>query len=212
VTDAKNNTGYRNTGNYNTGNYNTGYHNTGNYNTGDRNTGDYNTGNYNTGYRNTGYRNTGNYNTGDYNTGFFCIQTPSPVFFDKVTNLTWDEARALIPYVELPVGCEWVYPDKMTDAEKMNNPKHVTTGGFLRVLHTSVRTAFPLAWAKLTAETKRKFLALPNFDADKFLACTGVDVRLDADLFPPAKSPPAVTVEAVPSEVVVNGRTYTLKV
>jgi len=197
MADKKNNTGHRNTGycntgNYNTGDCNTGYRNTGHYNTGHYNTGDYNTGyrntghcntgNYNTGHYNTGYCNTGNYNTGDYNTGhyntgFFCTATPSPMFFDKATGLTHDEACAAIPYVELPVGVEFVPSDKMTDAERADNPTHVTIGGYLKPLCKTVQEAFPIAWAKMDQATRDRFLNLPNFDAEKFYQCTGVDVR-----------------------------------
>lgn len=121
--------------------------------------------------------NTGDCNTGDYNTGFFCVNTPKPTFFDHPFDGTWEEAQGLIPAVDLPIGCEWVPTDKMTDDEKAENPNHATTGGFLRVLHRTVQEAFPLAWAKMDQATRDRFTSLPNFDAEKFLKCTGVDVR-----------------------------------
>jgi len=172
------NTGYSNTGDMNTGNSNTGDWNTGDRNTGDWNTGNSNTGNSNTGDMNTGYSNTGNWNTGDRNTGFFCTETPSPMFFDKPAGLGWADAYDLIPFVDLPVGCEWVNTQDMTDDEKINNMSHQTTGGFLRVLEKSIQEAFPIAWEKMDEKTKHRFIDLPNFDPDKFFKCTGVDVRV----------------------------------
>jgi hypothetical protein len=68
----------------------------------------------------------------------------------------------------------------MTDAEKVANPNHATIGGYLRPSGLTIQEAFPLAWAKMDQETRQMFLDLPNFDAEKFLKCTGVDVRKPA--------------------------------
>jgi len=162
MSDERSNSGHGNSGIGNSGHWNSGIGNSGHWNSGDWNSGDWNSGNWNSGIGNSGH---------------FCTETPAPTFFDKPFAGTWDEAAALIPYVELPIGCEWVDAADMTDAEKAAVPAHVTTGGFLRVLHRTVQEAFPLVWAKMDAETKQRFLDLPNFDAKKFLKCTGVDVR-----------------------------------
>ena len=90
----------------------------------------------------------------------------------------------------------------MTDAEKASAPAHVTTGGFLRILNRTVQEAFPLAWAKLDNETKQRFLNLPNFDAEKFLECTGVDVRKEM----PAPVP-APAIEAGVAMLIEGGMT-----
>jgi hypothetical protein len=179
------NTGNLNTGNLNTGDLNTGNLNTGDLNTGTRNTGDWNTGDWNTGDRNTGNRNTGNRNTGDWNTGtrnmgYFCTLTPSPMFFDLPTSLTWGEAENAVPYVDLCVGAEFIESSKMTSEQKAQNPAHTTIGGFLRAISLTIQQAFPIAWAKMRDDERAKWLALPNFNAEKFLACTGVDVRKPA--------------------------------
>ena len=129
------------------------------------NTGDWNTGNWNTGNRNTGYL-----NTGDGVVTFFGKPCP---------DLTWEQADELIPYCDLPVGCEWVESSKMTEEEKKSAPSHVTTGGFLRALSKSIQEAFPMVWAKADVEWKRRWINLPHFDADMFVILTGVDVRLD---------------------------------
>ena len=172
---------------------NTGHRNTGYCNTGNRNTGD-----WNTGYCNTGNCNTGDWNTGYWNTGFFCTETPAPTFFDAPWAGSWDEAYALIPYVELSAGTIWIPSDKMTAAEKLANPNHSTIGGYLRASELTIQQAFPLAWAKLDAATQKRFLDLPNFDAEKFLKCTGVDVR----------ATPSPAEPAIPSEVIVGGVRY----
>jgi hypothetical protein len=171
------NTGSRNTGDWNTGGRNTGSRNTGDWNTGSQNTGYQNTGDWNTGDHNTGDQNTGDWNTGDQNAGFFCTETPSLSFFDKPTNLTWEQAIELIPYVELSIGAVFIHSDAMTDKEKLAHPEHEVIGGYLKNYNLKLQEAFPLAWKKMSDEEKAKWLALPNFNAEKFLKCTGVDVR-----------------------------------
>lgn len=186
----------------------TDHRNTGDGNTGHRNTGDWNTGESNTGNWNTGNWNTGDWNTGHRNTGYFCVNDGPVVFFDLPSTLTRDQAQEAIPYVDLPVGCEWVSLEKMTQEEKAANPKSVTIGGFLRVLKKSMQEAFPIVWAKLNLETKRCFTSLPNFDADKFLNCTGVDVRKDTEL-----NPDPVVENATPTScktIVIDGINYRL--
>ena len=171
------NTGGRNTGDLNTGYSNTGNSNTGSLNTGARNTGHYNTGDRNTGDRNTGHRNTGDFNTGDRNTGFFCTQTPNPTFFDQPWSGTWPEAYGLVPYLNLPGPTVWVETKDMSEEEKAASPTHQTTGGYLKQDPRPLTQTFPEVWSKMSEEEKQKWLDLPNFDAEKFLRITGVDVR-----------------------------------
>jgi hypothetical protein len=138
---------------------------------------DLNTGNWNTGDLNTGDRNAGDLNTGDRNTGFFCTETPAPTFFDKPTKLSWKEACDIVPHFELSVGAKWTETKEMTAEQKASFPNHATIGGCLEAIPLTIQQAFPLAWAKMDAATRQRFLDLPNFNAEKFLACTGVDVR-----------------------------------
>jgi len=200
------NTGDMNTGDMNTGHMNTGHRNTGDMNTGDMNTGHRNTGDMNTGHRNTGGWNTGDWNTGDWNTGFFCESNGPVIFFDQPCNMTREEACHAIPYIELPIGVEWVSRGDMTPEEVTANPSCDTIGGYFRKRELPIREAFPLAWAKLDIDDKRRFMALPNFDADKFERITGVDVRQDRDLFPAM-----VEKEEQPAdEIIVGGKRYKL--
>ena len=206
------NSGDRNSGNRNSGHYNSGHYNSGNCNSGDYNSGNYNSGHYNSGNGNSGNRNSGNgnsghynsgncnsgdYNSGNRNSGFFCTETPNPRFFDKESSLTWGEID--IPYVELPTCCTWIPSENMSETEKQEFPNHETLGGYLRSSPMPLTVSFPIGWAKLSPGDQQKFLNLPNFDADKFLQITGVDVRNQEE-----------KPENPPQEMVINGVKYVL--
>ena len=204
------NSGNRNSGNCNSGNFNLGNYNSGNRNSGHRNSGYFNSGNYNSGNSNSGNRNSGNFNSGnfnlgdfnsgDYNSGYFCAETPKPVFFDTPVDMTWKDAASLVPCINLPIGRRWVSESEMTDDEKAANPNYAELGGYLKEMQKDFKSAFKQWWATGSDEVKQRFLSLPNFDAEKFLQITGVDVRQ-----------PAVTSSpAVPQEVIVDGRRYVL--
>ena len=200
------NSGNWNSGNWNSGDWNSGDWNSGNRNSGNRNSGNWNSGNWNSGNWNSGNRNSGNWNSGSWNSGFFCTETPNPTFFDKPFDGTWEGAFALIPYVELPISCVWVESKDMTQDEKVDNPNHVTIGGYLRKIHITVHQTFPSVWAKMEKETKQKFLDLPNFDAEKFLKCTGVDVRNTNNV-----NANKGLSNSLPTEVVVGGIRYAVE-
>ena len=172
------NTGDRNTGDRNTGDSNTGYRNTGNLNTGDwntgyRNTGYLNTGNLNTGDRNTGDRNTGNLNTGDWNTtdratGCFCTEKQPMKFFDKKSDMTWEQwrdSRAYYILRRIPKSV-WIDWEDMTEEEQQQNPKAKITGGFMREL--DLKEEAEKWWANLDDEEKETIRAMPNFNRAKF--------------------------------------------
>ena len=174
------NTGHRNTGNSNIGNSNTGNRSTGNRNTGYGNTGHSNTGDNNTGNSNTGNRNTGNGNTGNWNTvnketGFFnTVQSETIRVFNKNISIdVWnDSEKPGLLYFGLT---EWIGADDMTDAEKLENPTHETTGGYLR--EYGYKEAFQKSYNEASEEDRALLLKLPNFDADVFFEISGIDVR-----------------------------------
>ena len=182
MTDSKNNTGYQNTGNWNTGNLNTGNLNTGDWNTGYRNTGNLNTGDWNTGKRNTGDWNTGKLNTGDWNTGnrntgYFNTETPDQVnVFDVLTNKSdWDNCeKPNFIYFDLAV---WVPVSDMTQKEKDDNLACGNAEGYLKKL--DYKEEFQASYNKANEEDRKKIFNLPNFNADKFLEISGIDVRAD---------------------------------
>ena len=173
------NTGYRNTGDWNTGNCNTGYRNTGDWNTGNCNTGNCNTGDWNTGYRNTGDWNTGNCNTGNWNTtnfsnGFFNTEEVEIInVFDKpCMKSVWDEAsKPGCLYFSLT---EWVYESEMSDVEKQENPSFSCTGGYLKKY--DYKEAFTKSVTEASKEDRDLIRALPNFNNEKFLEISGVDL------------------------------------
>lgn len=182
INTGKGNTGRGNTGHSNTGHRNTGNRNTGNSNTGYWNTGDWNTGDCNTGYRNTGYRNTGHRNTGDFNicdrsSGVFCAETPKLLIFDKPAKITFDEWRISEAYVILSnlILTEWIESSSMTDEEKKNHPEHETTGGYLKSY--TYQEAWQKLWSKLDSKQKNIVKKIPNFNKDKFLKITGIDIN-----------------------------------
>ena len=178
------NTGDWNTGSCNTGNRNTGSCNTGSYNTGNRNTGDWNTGDWNTGDWNTGSCNTGSYNTGDwnkssFNNGCFMTEEPTIMMFNKPTSWTyqtWYSSDARYYLNQIPRNVvEWIFESDMTDEEKENHPEYKTTGGYLKVLDET--ECAQMWWDNANEEVKQCILDLPNFDADIFKECTGIDVN-----------------------------------
>jgi len=181
------NSGDRNIGHYNSGSCNigcrnSGNHNSGQWNLGHRNSGNHNSGKYNSGSRNSGSwnsgdHNSGHYNSGNYNSGYFCSADGPVMFFNKPWEGTHEQAQKLIPDIRLPMGCEWVPQKDMTDDEKHQHPSYRELGGYLRTHKQKITEAFPIAWAKMDDETRQRFLNLPNFDPEIFLACTGVDVR-----------------------------------
>ena len=173
------NTGCCNTGDCNTGHRNTGHCNTGHRNTGHRNTGDCNTGHRNTGDWNTGNRNTGDWNKSSFNTGCFMTEEQKIMFFNKPSDWTYNDwfrsdARYLLNRIPKNV-VGWICSENMTDEEKAEHPTHETTGGYLKVFDES--DCGQLWWDTLSDHQKNIIKALPNFNAEIFKECTGIDVN-----------------------------------
>lgn len=173
------NTGDWNTGYWNTGNYNTGSQNTGNRNTGHRNTGDYNTGNYNTGDWNQGDFCTGDMNISDHETGCFCTEEHTIRIFDVESDMTFlqwrdSDAYSLLARIEFKPN-QFIISSDMTDEEKVAHPEHETIGGYLKVCDTG--KAFSTWWDSLTKNEKSIIKNIPNFNAEKFLQLTGIQVN-----------------------------------
>jgi hypothetical protein len=130
------------------------------------------------------------------------------MFFDKPSGISREEAIDAIPWIDLPVGASWVPEMEMSDQQKLDHPNYATIGGCLIKHQIPIREAMPIAWRKMDANTKRQFLNLPNFNADKFLRITGVNVRFDKDLFPDASE---TVANPIPGEIVINGVPYIRK-
>ena len=183
------NSGNRNSGNRNSGDWNSGYRNSGDWNSGDwnsgnsnsgySNSGDRNSGNSNSGYWNSGYWNSGDWNSGDWNSGVFNTEKkPTIKMFDKESSWTygdWFDSRAK----RIMKGCPYSYSDyipadDMTDEEKENHPEHKTIGGFVKVFVATTEDKQKW-WDSLSKEDKDEVKSLPNFDADKFCKCVGIE-------------------------------------
>ena len=178
------NSGDWNSGNWNSGDSNSGDRNSGNWNSGDSNSGDRNSGNWNSGYRNSGdwnsgYWNSGDWNSGDWNSGVFNTdKKPTIKMFDKDSSWTyddWNDSRARC----IMEGCPYSYSDyipadDMTDEEKENHPEYKTIGGFVKTF-TATAEDKQKWWDGLSKSDKNEVKALPNFDADKFCKCVGIE-------------------------------------
>jgi hypothetical protein len=165
------NAGNRNAGNDNAGNYNAGNRNAGNYNAGNRNAGNRNAGNYNAGNRNAGYSNAGNDNAGAFNNlqaNYMLFNKPSDWTYEQFINSN------AFSYLEQVNANLWVPDYKMTDAEKLEYPYYVTTGGFNRTI--PYKEAFANSWNNWSDNAKQSFKDLPNFDAAIFEDITGIAV------------------------------------
>lgn len=138
-----------------------------------------NTGDWNTGDWNTGYWNTGSWNTGSRNTGFFNTTTPDKVnVFDVLTEISiWDKCdKPDFIYFNLTM---WILSGNMTDEEKEANESHVNTGGYLKNL--DYKEEFQRSYLKASEDDRKKVFNIPNFNADKFLKISGIDVRIDEE-------------------------------
>jgi hypothetical protein len=183
------NSGNRNSGDWNSGDWNSGNRNSGDCNSGYRNSGNCNSGNCNSGNRNSGNRNSGDWNSGDCNSGDWnkasnvvgCFNTESQKlrFFDKETDMTFEEwinseACRLMNRIDFRPA-DWILSDEMSDAEKAEHPEHETTGGYLKIRDNT--DCCKEWWNGLSQNEKQVIMSIPNFDADKFLLITGINVN-----------------------------------
>ena len=153
--------------------------NLGKGNSGLCNTGDCNTGNRNTGNRNQSDFCTGDFNISDRETGCFCTEEHKIKIFDLETNMTFREWRnsrayAVLRRIDFRPN-EFVWESDMTDEEKESHPEYKTVGGYLKVNNTDA--AFINWWKSLDAADKKTIKEIPNFNAEKFLLITGINVN-----------------------------------
>ena len=106
-------------------------------------------------------------------------EEPTIMMFNKPTSWThqtWygSDARYYLNQIPRDV-VRWIFESDMTDEEKENHPEYKTTGGYLKVL---VETeCAQMWWDNANEEVKQCILNLPNFNADIFKECTGIDVN-----------------------------------
>ena len=153
----------------NTGTSNSGYRNSGDWNSGYRNSGDWNSGDWNS----------GDWNSGDWNSGVFNTEKkPTIKMFDKESSWTYDDwynSRARRIMERCPYSySDYIPADDMTDEEKENHPEHKTIGGFVKTFTVTTEDKQKW-WDSLSESDKDEVKALPNFDADKFCKCVGIE-------------------------------------
>ena len=183
------NSGVWNSGNCNSGNSNSGYSNSGDWNSGNSNSGDSNSGNSNSGNSNSGYSNSGDWNSGDSNSGdwnsgyrssgVFCTEKqPTIKIFDVQTDWTfddWTDSEAYKVLSKCPYSySDYIVADDMTDEEKERHPEYKTIGGYVKTF-TATAEDKQKWWDSLSERDKNEVKELPNFDADKFCECVGIE-------------------------------------
>jgi len=166
------NSGNGNSGNGNSGNGNSGYGNSGNWNSGNGNSGYRNSGDWNSGYGNSGYRNSGNWNSTNRESGIFNSKQGTVRMFNKDSGKTWNEIDH--PHFNEFWLNRWIDEDDMTDQEKSEQSAFHTRGGYLKTFEWG--DAWKNFWRDTSKENRKKFLDLPNFDAEVFKDITGIDV------------------------------------
>ena len=177
------NSGDCNSGNCNSGDRNSGDRNSGNRNSGLCNSGDWNSGDWNSGNRNSGDWNSGNRNSGDWNkasnvAGCFNTDQHQLMFFDKPTDMTFDQWRNSDAYYYLNQidfrPTEWICDCDMTDEEKAAHPHYETTGGYLK--QRDNKDCCTEWWNELNERRRDTIKNIPNFEAEKFFKLTGIRV------------------------------------
>ena len=142
-----------------------------------------NTGRACTGLCNSGDCNSGNWNSGDWNkasntVGCFNTESQKLRFFDKETDMTFEEWRNSEAYWLMNRinfrPADWIWEDEMSDAEKAEHPEYKTTGGYLKIRDNT--DCCKEWWNGLTKREKQVIKNIPNFDADKFFIITGIRV------------------------------------
>lgn len=159
------NSGYYNTGSNNIGGHNTGSFNVGNCNDGNFNTGSFNTGSNNTGNHNSGIENTGDYNEGRYNTGNYNKGHRNTGNYNKGNrNTGWFNTTSF---------SSGYFNTKEATLILFNKDSGLT--------HSELAEKFGVICFDEILENLEENRAivekLPNYDAQIFYECTGIDWR-----------------------------------
>ena len=148
-----------------------GYWNSGNCNSGDRNSGNWNSGDWNS----------GDWNSGNWNSGIFSTEKePKILIFDALSDWTlkeWKNSKAYTVMCNCPyTHSEFKEKDNMSDEEKERHPEYKTIGGYIRTVVVT-DTDKQAWWDKLSDNDRQSVYNIPNFDAEKFKMCTGIEVE-----------------------------------
>ena len=118
-------------------------------------------------------------NISDHETGCFCTEEHTIRIFDAESDMTFREWRDsdayfLLARIEFKPN-QFIVSSDMTDEEKIAHPEHETIGGYLKICDTG--EAFSTWWGSLTKNEKSIIKNIPNFNAEKFLQLTGIQVN-----------------------------------
>lgn len=93
--------------------------------------------------------------------------------FNKPTDKKWDDIDH--PHFNEFYLTKWISEDEMTDEEKKADPNFYVKKGYLKTY--TWKEAWANFWKDTDETNRKKFLALPNFDAVVFKNITGVEVE-----------------------------------
>ena len=109
----------------------------------------------------------------------FCTEKqPTIKIFDVQTDWTfddWTDSEAYKVMSKCPYSySDYIGADDMTDEEKERHPEYKTIGGYVKTF-TATAEDKQKWWDSLSESDKNEVKALPNFDADKFCECVGIE-------------------------------------
>ena len=134
---------------------------------------------WNSGNRNSGYWNSGDWNSGNRNSGVFnTSKEPTIKMFDKESSWTirdWNNSNARCILDRCPYTYSaFISKSDMSDEEKAKHPEHNTIDGYVKTFFATKEDKQNW-WDNLSDADKQKCYDLPNFDADKFVECLGIE-------------------------------------
>ena len=99
--------------------------------------------------------------------------------FNKATNWTyndWYNSKAYDVMTTCPyTTTDFISVDRMSDEEKEKHPEHKTIGGYLKTVIIKQEDKQKW-WNELSESDRQAIYDLPNFDADVFEQCTGIEI------------------------------------
>ena len=115
----------------------------------------------------------------NYSSGCFNTEESTIKLFNKESSWVGEDwrnskARRLLLDIDMNI-LDWISYSDMTDEEKASHPEAETTGGYLKKLDIS--ECAQIWWDRLDEDDRCIIKAIPNFDAEIFKECTGIDVN-----------------------------------
>ena len=117
----------------------------------------------NTGIDNSGNGNSGDWNSANYSSGCFCTATPEMLLFDEPSGMTLEHFRKTEAYKILS-GIPYDVKHSSWDSGKE------------KTVEIEEKADVQGWYDNLREEKKTLIKSMPNFDAEKFKKCTGINV------------------------------------